>query len=104
MGPLRSPTATDGLSSLRWSDVCARRERHASGWPTLCPLCGKSFGPGDDDVRWLADFGRLVQLPDGCAAHRYCAIENPHRNPVLIVDHACDPATGDGGAPGHRGR
>lgn len=90
MGPLRSPIAPTGLAPLRWTEICARREAGGQ-WTATCPLCREPLAHRDDDLRWLADFGRLVSLPDGCPAHRYCAIENPHRNPALIVDHAHEP-------------
>ena len=95
MGPLHSPVATPALPSLRWADICARRREEGDGWPASCPICRQPFGERDADVRWLADFGRLVHLPDGCAAHRYCAVENPHRDPALITGHAHDEPRGE---------
>jgi hypothetical protein len=95
MGPLHPSVPSAPLGPLGWPDINARRAETGSDWPTLCPLCSRPFGEVDDDLRWLAEHGRLVRLPDGCAAHRYCAIENPKRNPALIVEHDCDPA-GDG--------
>jgi hypothetical protein len=58
-------------------------------------MCRRSFG-SDADVRWMADNNRLVQLPDGCGAHRYCAVENPRRNAGLIIEHECPSADTDG--------
>jgi hypothetical protein len=96
MGPPRPTIATPGLPPLRWADVCARREQAGSDWPAPCPLCREPLAEREDDLRWLAEHGRLVQLPDGCGAHRYCAVENPHRNPALIADHEHEPWIGAG--------
>ncbi len=93
MGPLHSTAPAAAVASLGWPEIAARREQAGDAWPTVCPLCREPFGARDDDVRWLAEHGRLVRLPDGCAAHRYCAIENPHRDPALIAEHECDPAS-----------
>lgn len=100
MGPPRPPIAANGLSPLRWSDVTARRQQGGGDWPSSCPLCREPLAQGDEDLRWLAENGRLVQLPDGCGAHRYCAIENPHRNPALIIEHEHEPV----GVTGERRR
>jgi len=95
MGPSRLPrAATVGLSPLRWQDLSARREQLRGDWPPTCPLCRTALAERDDDLRWQAEHGRLVQLPDGCGAHRYCAIENPHRDPALIVAHEHAPVNG----------
>jgi len=91
----RPPHATAGVSPLRWSDIQARRDELGRDWPPPCPLCRTPLGERDDDLRWLAENGRLVALPDGCGAHRYCAIENPNRNPALIVAHEHEPADGE---------
>ncbi len=93
MRPPRSPIAATGLSPLRWADIGARREQAGPAWPSMCPLCREPFPERDEDVRWLAEHGRLLTLPDGCAAHRYCAVENPHRDPARIMEHECDPAS-----------
>jgi hypothetical protein len=83
----RLPRDTNvGLPPLRWSDLDGRRAGNGA-WPPPCPLCRTPLASHDDDLRWLADHGRLVRLPDGCGAHRYCAIENPNRDPALIVAH-----------------
>lgn len=100
MGPRRPTAPSAQLGTLGWPEITALRAGTVSEWPTLCPLCRRAFGEGEDDLRWLADHGRLVRLPDGCAAHRYCAIENPRRDPALIVAHECDPAGGDAARPG----
>jgi hypothetical protein len=95
MGTSRLPRdANGGLPPLRWLALAARRDQFGDGWPPNCPLCQTPLGTHEDDVRWLADNGRLVELPDGCGAHRYCAIENPNRNPALIAEHEHGPAHG----------
>ncbi len=89
---MRIRTDAEAVRPLTWEEIVGRGRSQQRA--ATCPLCRERLDHGDgrEHLRWLADYGRLVVLPDGCAAHRYCAVENPRRDHALLVAHTHEPA------------